>query len=163
MTPSPRVVVGVTGSLTNLCALREAVTTARDRRAVLHAVHVWENGHDLETVLATAHKPGVVSRVRLLERAFGEAMGGLPPDVDVRRVVVEGAPEVRLVRLADRSTDLLVVGASAGRGWWRRFSRSVPSHCVRRARCPVLVVPPTEMVRGFGVGRDRPSGVQGAG
>jgi hypothetical protein len=52
---------------------------------------VWETGHDLETLLATAHKPGVVSRVRLVEKAFAEAMGGRPSDVDVRMVVVEGA------------------------------------------------------------------------
>ncbi|MFC5948253.1 universal stress protein [Pseudonocardia lutea] len=44
-----RVVVGVTGTLTNLQALRVAVDSARERGAVLHAVHVRETGHDLES------------------------------------------------------------------------------------------------------------------
>lgn len=143
----PRVIVGITGSVSNLRALREATATARDRGAVLYAVHVWETGDNVETARATAHKPGVLRGVRSVHRAFAEAMGGRPHDVDVRVVVVEGRPEVRLVTLAHRDTDLLVLGTGA-RPWWRpRLRRSVATACVRRARCPVLVVPPGEMAR----------------
>lgn len=141
---SRRVVLGVTGTLSNLQALRAAVDIARERNAVLHAVHVWETGDDLESVFATAHKPGVISRLRLIEQAFDEAMGG-PRDLDVRPLVVEGRPWYRLSRLTEQATDLLVVGAAGP--WWRRGRPATDRGCVRHARCPVLVVPPPEGVR----------------
>jgi nucleotide-binding universal stress UspA family protein len=111
-------------------------------------VHVWENGHSLEPVLATAHKPGVLTCLQRIERAFEEALGGRLRDLDTQVLVVEGTPQIRLSLLTDREDDLLVLGASI-RPWWRpRLTPSVAPHCIRRARCPVLVVPPAETARG---------------
>ncbi|MFC5995107.1 universal stress protein [Pseudonocardia hispaniensis] len=141
-----RVIVGVTGSLTNLRALRMAVDQTRQRDAVLYAVQVWEPDRT-ETPSGAEPTSGIFPRVLHVHKAFTEALGGLPRDVDVRLVVVEGQPKVRLARLADKDTDLLVVGAST-RSWRRlRLGDSVAAYCTRHARCPVLVVPPHEMAR----------------
>jgi nucleotide-binding universal stress UspA family protein len=139
-----RVIVGVTGALTNLQALRVAAESARERDAVLYAVHVWETGHNLESMLATAHKPGVTDCLRLLAQAFADAMGGPPIDVDLRSVVVEGEPGHRLLRLAHLEDDLLVLGSSRPGRW---AGSPTVRRCVRQARCPVLVVPAQEMAR----------------
>lgn len=139
-----RVIVGVTGTLTNLQALRVAADSARERDAVLYAIHVWETGNDLESMRATAHKPGVTTRLQLITQAFDEAMGGAPDDIDLRTVVVEGHPGYRLPRLAHLDTDLLVLGAGRPGRW------TIPPtarQCLRQARCPILVVPAPEMAR----------------
>ncbi|GEL18302.1 universal stress protein [Pseudonocardia asaccharolytica DSM 44247 = NBRC 16224] len=156
MTPTRRrVLVGVTGSLTNLQAIRTAVDVARERDAVLYAVHVWEPGRRLERPPAAAPASGNFPRVLHVHKAFSEALGGLPRDVDVRLVVVEGQPEARLARLGDKDTDLLVVGATT-RTWRRpRLGDSVAGYCTRHARCPVLIVPPHEMARAALARRDR--------
>jgi nucleotide-binding universal stress UspA family protein len=139
-----RVIVGVTGTLTNLQALRVAADSARERDAVLYAVHVWETGNDLESMRATAHKPGVTTCLQLMRQAFDDAMGGTPEDIDLRTVVVEGHPGYRLPRLTHLDTDLLVLGAGRPGRW------TIPPtarQCLRQAQCPVLVVPAPEMAR----------------
>jgi nucleotide-binding universal stress UspA family protein len=137
-----RVIVGVNGTLTNLQALRVAVDAARERDAVLYAVHVWETGNNLESVRTTAHKPGVVNCLQTVAKAFDEAMGGPPEDLDLRTVVVEGQPGYRLPRLAHRDTDLLVLGAGRPDRW---TLSPTARQCLRQAHCPVLVVPAPEM------------------
>lgn len=139
-----RVIVGVTGTLTNLQALRVAADCARERDAVLHAVHVWETGDNLESMMATAHKPGVTTCLQLMARAFEAAMGGPPNDLDLRTVVVEGEPGYRLPRLARLDTDLLVLGAGRAGRW---VTSPTARRCLHQARCPVLVVPAPEMAR----------------
>jgi nucleotide-binding universal stress UspA family protein len=136
-----RVIVGVTGTLTNLRALQVAVDSARERDAVLYAVHVWETGHNLES--NAGHRPQTRGRLPAAHNAgLRDAMGGPPADLDLRTVVVEGRPAYRLPRLAHLDTDLLVVGG--GRSG-RRSTGQAARHCVRQARCPVLVVPAPEM------------------
>ncbi|ODU04377.1 MAG: hypothetical protein ABS81_10785 [Pseudonocardia sp. SCN 72-86] len=137
-------IVGVTGTLTNLQALRVAVESAREHGAVLYAVHVWESGHNVESMLATAHKPGVVDCLGLITQSFADAMGGPPADLDLRTIVIEGKPAHRLPRLGNLDTDLLVVGG--GRSGWRAIGQTT-RRCVQQARCPVLVVPAPEMAR----------------
>lgn len=141
-----RVIVGVTGTLVNLQALRVAVDVARARDTVLCAVHVWETGDDVESVYATAHKPEILPRLRLIEHAFDQALGECPGDVDVRTLVVEGRPWYRLTQLTEQNADLLVVGASR-LPWWRRgLGPATDRKCIRQAHCPVLLVPPPPMV-----------------
>jgi nucleotide-binding universal stress UspA family protein len=145
MTSAPRrVIVGVTGTLTNLQALRVAADSTRERDAVLYAVHVWETGNNLESVMATAHKPGVFGCLQLVAKAFDDAMGGPPPDLDLRTVVVEGQPGYRLPRLAQLAPDLLVLGAGHPGRW---IMPPTARQCLRQARCPVLVVAAPEMAR----------------
>jgi len=141
-----RVIVGVHDSLPGLRALRRAVAEARKRECVLHAVRAW-------TAPASGYAP--MLRVWALDcddaaqqeicHAFDTAMGGLPGDLDMRFVTVQGLVGPALVEYARHDDDLLVVGVGRD-GWWRRlFGRHTAAYCVRRAVCPVLVVPPDEL------------------
>jgi nucleotide-binding universal stress UspA family protein len=76
------------------------------------------------------------------------AVGGIPPDVEVRVIAVDEPAGPALVSFADREEDdLLVVGDAQRRDMHRLRSGSVAGHCVRRAGCPVLVVPPPVLAK----------------
>jgi len=162
-----RVVVGVDTTLSGLHALRQAVAEARVRGLALHAVRTWGPPAPDQLTLDPAAVPGVglVRRppaqgpdgpaghprpaalaAAIVDRAFAETMGGEPPDLPVRTVVMPDPAGPVLVEYACRDNDLLVVGA--GR---RRFPRlrgsPVVRYCLRHASCPVLVVPPPPLTR----------------
>jgi nucleotide-binding universal stress UspA family protein len=146
-TPRPRVIVGVDTSIPGLAALRSAVAEAARRGAVLHAARA---GDDFAL--------GDVTRI---DEAFAAAFGGYPAGVAVRREMLFGPPAEALTRRAHRSSDLLVVGTH-GRGPWRAaLSGSVSRACLRRATCPVLVVPPPETA--YLTRRERRSLLRGGG
>ncbi|MEU1862817.1 universal stress protein [Streptomyces gardneri] len=153
-----RVVVGVSGSLASLAALRYATALARRESVPLLAVLAWEppEGEGLY-----ARRPdrewarlwGEDARDRL-RSAFADALGAAPADLGpVRRIrvgqglaverrIVRDAPAAALRAAADRPGDLLVVGAARRRGVLarlrrRRVLRAVQDH----ADCPVLTVP----------------------
>jgi len=82
----------------------------------------------------------------VIGRAFDEALGGLPPDLEVELTVVDGAVGPSLVARASNDDDPPVVGASVRRRWAAvRFT--VDRHCVRHASCAVVVVPPPVLAR----------------
>ena len=61
-------------------------------------------------------------------------------DVEISAKVIRGAPERRLVEIAEEwGADLIVVG-SHGRGFWGRLLGSVSDGVVHHAPCSVLVV-----------------------
>jgi nucleotide-binding universal stress UspA family protein len=126
----PRVFVGVDRSIPGLAALRFAVDEARRRGVPLHAVRVAARLTLLESTQ--------------IDAAFGEALGGFPDDVVVHREVLVGPVAETLTNRARNATDVLIVGTGGGR---RRVfgSGSISRACVRRARCPVLVVPGPEL------------------
>lgn len=144
-----RVVVGVHPTLSGLQALRVAVAQARARGAQLHAVRVAD-----PTTPDRRMAAGSISGSRLctesaslITSAFEDTLGGLPPDVEVRAVVMPDAPGPVLSEYACRDDDLLVLGAGR-RGWLRRpWGSKVVRYCLARACCPVLVVPPPPLAR----------------
>ncbi len=125
-----RVFVGVDRSQPGLAALRFAVDEARRRSAPLHAVRVT---------------PRLTLRaVEEIDAAFDDALGGLPGDIVVHREVLVGSVADTLTRRAHYSTDVLIVGTDGGRqrrGLFGLGSASIGHACVRKARCPVLIVP----------------------
>lgn len=126
----PRVFVGVDRSIPGLAALRFAVEEARRRGAPLHAVRVAAQLTLQETTQ--------------IDAAFAEALGGFPRDMVVHREVLIGPVAETLTNRAHNTTDVLIVGTGGGRR--RRFgSGSISQTCVRRAQCPVLVVPGPEL------------------
>ncbi|HEX9065830.1 MAG TPA: universal stress protein [Streptosporangiaceae bacterium] len=149
-----RIVAGVSGSLRSLGALRAAVDEARSCGAPVIAVLAWVPTGG-EYAYRRAPCPVLLrvweqaARQRLGE-AFDEAFGGVPAGVSVRQVVLRGKPGPVLVELADHPDDLLVVGAG-GHGW-AGFTRSggVSRYCLAHARCPVLAVPPPELMAAVG-------------
>jgi nucleotide-binding universal stress UspA family protein len=146
-----RVVVGVDGSDGSLQALRRAVTEARMRAVPLVAVIAWTPPggeatyrRTLDVRLRRLWELGAWER---LARAWDEALGGIPHDVEVRQVAVRAAAGKALVCVADDENDLLVVGAGQRNPVRRALIHSAPRYCAAHAQCAVLVVPPSSLSR----------------
>jgi nucleotide-binding universal stress UspA family protein len=78
---------------------------------------------------------------RSFQRALDAALAGLPDDLDARGELLEGDPVETLAALDERDADLLVCG-SRGYGPLRRvLLGGVATRLMRRAACPVMVVP----------------------
>jgi nucleotide-binding universal stress UspA family protein len=141
-----RVIVGVDGSPGSLEALRHAVDLARLLHATLVPVLAWQAPGG-ETQAQQAQSPEYDREVergarRRLRVAFEEGLGLLPADVPCKPLVVRGPTGRALLSAADRSDDLLVLGAGR-RGAWGRISHGrIARYCIAHAVCPVLVVPP---------------------
>jgi nucleotide-binding universal stress UspA family protein len=144
---SSRVIVGVHDCVSGLEALRRAVAEARRRGVPLHAVRAWNAPATLGPAVATWRGELANDATETVHRAFADAMGAMPPDVDVQIDVVQGYPGHVLVYLASHDNDLLVIG-NCQHGWPR--GSPIVRYCVNHARCPVLVVPPHELARSGG-------------
>jgi len=130
----PRVVVGVDGSLTSLAALRSAVAEARRRGIALHAV--WAGLPNVDRA-----DTGMVTGM------FLDALGVMPDDIEIHLTATLFGVTDALCASATDPRDLIVVGNS-GKGAWHAFwSGSVRRGLMRRALCPILVVPAPEMAR----------------
>jgi nucleotide-binding universal stress UspA family protein len=147
---SPRVVVGVHGSLTSLAALRTALQEARDRGAVLMPVLAWSPvGGEFAYRRSPCPELLRVWRTDATERlatAFNEAFGGYPGEVDVQGQVVRATAGPTLVQAASEPGDLLVVGSGHRRVWSRRVHGPTARYCLARANCAVMLVPPPELL-----------------
>ncbi|MEU8758950.1 universal stress protein [Streptomyces sp. NPDC048659] len=148
-----RVVVGVSGSLASLAALRHATALARREGAGLLTVLAWEPP---EGEAAYARAPDRAwarlwadeARARLT-RAFDDALGGVPDGLVVERRTVRDAPAAALRRAADGPGDLLVLGTTTGTGrFGRARRRPVLRAVLAGAPGPVLVVPGPVLRRG---------------
>jgi nucleotide-binding universal stress UspA family protein len=152
--PNGRIIVGVSGSLSSLAALRLAVGHARRTTGAMDAVLAWappggETGPKVATpkVLVDLWTEMAAQRLR---QAFDEALGGIPTDIDVRLHVVRGDPGKVLTCLAHRPDDLLVIGAGSAGAIRRRLHRTVGGYCTAHAGCPVILAPPPALARALG-------------
>jgi nucleotide-binding universal stress UspA family protein len=152
-----RVVVGVSGSLGSLQALRQAADEARAREATLVAVIAWvppggdfaERSHPspyLRQIWRDAAK-------QRLADAFDAGLGGLPDDVAVLARIERGEPGPVLVDVAGSPDDLLVIGTGRRSPIGRALRKSIGRYCLAHARCPVLAVPPSALMAELGNGR----------
>ncbi len=149
-----RVVVGVHGSLGSLQALRYAVSQARERDVTLVAVTAWgPPGGEVAERRSPSPYLRRIYREAAYEKligAFNDGLGGLPPDLRLEPRVVHGEAAAVLVDVASHPSDLLVIGTGR-RGWIRRaLRRSVGRYCLAHARCPVVAVPPPELMDAAG-------------
>jgi len=151
-----RIVVGVSGSLGSLEALRWAAGEARERRVPLVAVIAWvPPGGDL----AERRYPSVYLRTiwreaaaRQLGDAFDSGLGGVPGDVYVEAHVERGETGPVLVDVASEPGDLLVIGTGRRSPINRMLHKSVGRYCLAHAKCPVLAVPPSRLLEEIGDG-----------
>jgi nucleotide-binding universal stress UspA family protein len=152
-----RVVVGVSGSLGSLQALRLAADEARAREATLVAVIAWvppggdfaERSHPspyLRQIWRDAAK-------QRLADAFDAGLGGLPDDVAVLARIERGEPGPVLVDVAASPDDLLVIGTGRRSPIGRALHKSIGRYCLAHAKCPVLAVPPSALMAELGDGR----------
>ncbi|MER6141849.1 universal stress protein [Streptomyces sparsogenes] len=148
-----RVVVGVSGSLASLAALRRGVLEARRDGRTLVAVAAWEppEGKTLYAKWpdrAWARMWEEEARLRL-NRAFDEALGGLPADLHVTCLVIRNAPGPALCAVARHPDDLLIVGAARPNGLRARIHRNpVRRYVLTTAGCAVLTVPGPRLLPG---------------
>jgi nucleotide-binding universal stress UspA family protein len=146
-----RVIVGVSGSLRSLGALRVGAAEACSTGATLLAVLAWapEGG---EYAYRRAPCPRLLKEWERaaherMRDAFDAAFGGMPAGVSVHAMTVRARPGPLLVGLADQPDDLLVVGCG-GRSWpGCALHGAVARYCMAHARCPVLAVPPPDLIR----------------
>ena len=149
-----RVIVGASASPGSIPALRYAETLARHESALLVAVHAWTPpGGEL----ADRRQPSAYLRKVWAQEAgkrLGEAMdaawGGTPDGLPFQGLVVRGEPGPSLLGVADSAHDLLVVGAGRRGRLARIWHGQVSRHCLARARCPVIAVPPADLAQAGG-------------
>lgn len=141
-----RVVVGVGGSPASLQALRHAVGLARGYQASLVAVLAWTPpGGELQARRWPTARLGLqwqAAAEQSLRVAFDEGLGGVPVDVHCELVIIRGETGPALVEVADRHSDLLVVGTGRRGRFGRLLHARVAAHCAANARCTVVAVPP---------------------
>jgi nucleotide-binding universal stress UspA family protein len=146
-----RVVVGVTGSASSGAALRRAVDEARRTGSELVPVLAWEPPGG-EALYRTAPTPELAKRWQLavgkqLDEAISAALGTLPTDITVSPTLVRAPAAWALNALADRPTDLLVLGGGRRNPLTRLLLGKVRRHTVARAKAPVLLIGPPERPR----------------
>ncbi|MFG2346798.1 universal stress protein [Streptomyces phaeochromogenes] len=144
-----RIVVGVSGSLGSLAALHRAADEARRTDAELLAVLAWEppggelaHGRSRFTVPVTDLRQAAGTR---LLAALDTAFGDTGPGARFQGLIAQGSPGRALVESADRSDDLLVIGAGYRGRLRRALFPSVARYCLAHATCPVLAVPPSPL------------------
>jgi len=141
MTTRHLIVVGVDGSDGGRRALDWAVREAEGRGGTVRAVTTW-SWDGLESGPATAPNPAAAKEraTRLLDgeiRALVERHGSPVP---VTAEVIEGSPGAALAH-AGSTADLLVLGSHGHSRIRHTVLGSVSEECIRRATCPVVVLP----------------------
>ena len=136
-----RIVVGVDGSSTSVQALRWAADEAKRRGATVDVVHAWNYPYVGElAAMAARHvdRENIEQEARsVLSTSVEEA--GLPSDVVMERILVEGNPAAALV-LRAAGADLLVLGSRGRGGFAGLLLGSVSQQCAHHAACPVVIV-----------------------
>jgi len=138
MKRSSRIVVGVDGSQSGLCALRWADAEALARGAELEIVVAWERqevGFGFTGTTSDDFEREVRSRAQgHVTEALGRA-----PNVPYSIAVRLGRPAHVLVEAA-QGADLLVIGANGHGALTEMLLGSVSEYCVHHASCSVVVV-----------------------
>jgi nucleotide-binding universal stress UspA family protein len=141
------VLVGVDGSPESAAALEYAVAEADRRGARLRVVSTYfpeysVHGHSRPV---TAAEPAIEVDVEAqVRRMVEEALAGdaVAPPVEI---VVAAGPAAGVLIDMSGEVDVLIVGHRGRGGFASMLLGSVGLHCVLHARCPVIVVRPTEV------------------
>ncbi|WP_432190522.1 universal stress protein [Streptomyces sp. Tue6028] len=138
-----RIVVGVSGSLNSLAALQWAGVEARLTGRRLLAVLAWR-------FQETGPRPGTnrsplkgtrTAAMHLLKDTLSDVFAATDDDVHIDGLAISGTAGRTLVQIANRDTDLLVIGRGH-RSRLHRLRSPVVHYCLTHATCPVLTVPP---------------------
>lgn len=135
------IVVGVDGSEGGRRALDWAVTEAAARGGAVRAVIAWSwNGMDYGPIAAVnpVEESALATQVVTAEiEALAERRGSHLP---VTGEAIEGSPADVLTDAA-RTADLLVLGSHGHSRVRHTVLGSVSEACIRKATCPVVVIP----------------------
>lgn len=135
------IVVGVDGSDGGRRALDWAVREADARGGAVQAVTAWSwDGLDFTPAIATNPTEARERATRLLDDEIRALVARHGSHVPVAAEVVEGSPGTALAH-AGRTADLLVLGSHGHSRIRRTVLGSVSEECIRKATCPVVVIP----------------------
>lgn len=133
MSDNDPIVVGMDGTPAGARALRWALREARVRGLPVLAVAACP-------VEPGSRRPGAVeARMRVLSSALHDCLAGTSFP-ELRAELVEGRPADVLVARSDAAS-MLVLGDRGRQRWDAEPLGGTAWECIRRARCPVLVVP----------------------
>jgi nucleotide-binding universal stress UspA family protein len=147
VTLSNIVLVGVDGSPESGAALKYAVAEANRRGARLRVVSTYFPEYSVHgrTEPVTASETGVeVDLEQEIRHMVEDALAGdaLPQPAEI---VVAAGPAAGVLIDASGEVDVLVLGHRGRGGFASMLLGSVSLQCVLHARCPVIVVRPTEV------------------
>ncbi|GAB1691678.1 universal stress protein [Krasilnikovia sp. M28-CT-15] len=141
MTDNYLIVVGVDGSVGSRRALEWAAREAATRGGAVQAVTAWSwDGIEYGPMTATSPDEEAQRAAELLDRevkALAVQRGTAQP---VAAEVIEGRP-ADVLSAAAASADLLVLGSHGHSRVRHTVLGSVSEECIRKARCPVVVIP----------------------
>lgn len=134
------IVVGVDGTSTGQAALGFAMREAALRGSALEVVTTWQWNAAYHPSLG--EQPGDVRQraEAAQDAAISAALASTIAPPVISRHVLEGEAGQALLEVAKKA-DYLVVGSEHKGPVARAILGSVSRHCVRNARCPVMVVP----------------------
>ena len=140
--PTAGVVVGIEGTAASRGALEWAMREAAVRGCKLTVVHAWDHLPARDAGRMTEHEERTASVCMIAAEVASAAREcGVLPTVVERSV--KGSPVKALIaQSADAA--LLVLGRGHRSGVVDVLGQSVSAECVRRATCPVVVVPLAE-------------------
>ena len=141
--PGHRIVVGVDGSEQARAALAWAVRQAELTGATVEAVIAWHYpiafaGAPFAPIGSQMDVDFAGAAAQMVSAAISETADPTGP-VKVSSTVREGNAAQVLIDAA-QGADLLVVGSRGHGGFTEALLGSVSQHCVRPARCPVVIV-----------------------
>ncbi|GAA1860756.1 universal stress protein [Asanoa iriomotensis] len=140
MTDNYLIVVGVDGSEGGRRALDWAVTEAANRGGAVQAVVAWR-WDDVELHPQTIRPDETHAHAeRILERELAALRARHGAGHPVAAEIVEGRPAEVLADAA-RTADLLVLGSHGHGRLLHTVLGSVSEEVIRRAPCPVVVIP----------------------
>ena len=134
--PFQLIAVAYDGTLESKAALRRAEALARPMHAKIRIV----------TVVAPAVAlPGVIGYTPPdppnPEKLMNEAIRSIDPQLTVDSRLLDGPPAMRLAEACEDGVDLIVAGSRGYGPLLRVLIGSVSGQLIRKAPCPVLVVP----------------------
>ena len=145
------VVVGIEGTVASQGALQWAIREGALRGSVVTVVHAWEFIAARDAGRMTEHEEKTASDC-MLDAAIASAVRatGMSPEI-VERSMKGSAAKVLLAEA--ENAELLVLGRGHRSGVIDVLRHSVSAECVRRAACPVVIIPNTYVaVHAKGVG-----------
>lgn len=135
------IVVGVDGSAGGRRALDWAAQEAATRGGAVQAVIAWSwDGMEYGPIAATGPQQEAQRATEVLNReiaALAERRGTASP---VAAEVIEGRP-ADVLAAAGGAADLLVLGSHGHSRVRHTVLGSVSEDCIRKAACPVVVIP----------------------
>jgi len=141
MSNSYLIVVGVDGSEGGHRALQWAAREASTRGGAVQAVIAWSwDGMEYGPIAATRPEEEAERARGLLDREIQDLIKSNGSHLPVAGEAIEGRP-ADVLSAAGRSADLLVLGSHGHSRVRHTVLGSVSEECIRKAACPVVVIP----------------------